>query len=174
MILCHCAAPIFSNSHGGTLMGSSYSTTMSASSPRASSIVRSVPVIVSPLGSTIASAWDGIVNGRSGVGRITRMDVSAFPVQIGAQAAGFTAEDYMSPKDVRKFDPFVPFGFASAVQAIKDSALHNDARRNFFAVFPTDVHHVAIDGKDLVRAFHILIPFADFKCHSAHGPTSVV
>jgi 3-oxoacyl-[acyl-carrier-protein] synthase II len=77
--------------------------------------------IVSPLGSTIASAWDGIVNGRSGVGRITRMDVSAFPVQIGAQAAGFTAEDYMSPKDVRKFDPFVPFGFASAVQAIKDS-----------------------------------------------------
>ncbi|HEX7374033.1 MAG TPA: beta-ketoacyl-ACP synthase II [Steroidobacteraceae bacterium] len=77
--------------------------------------------IVSPLGSTIASAWDGIVNGRSGVGRITRMDVSAFPVQIGAQAVGFTAEDYMSPKDVRKFDPFVPFGFASAVQAIKDS-----------------------------------------------------
>jgi len=77
--------------------------------------------IVSPLGSDIASAWDGIVNGRSGVGRVTRMDVSAFPVQIGAQVVGFNAEDYMSAKDVRKFDPFVPFGFASAVQAIKDS-----------------------------------------------------
>ena len=77
--------------------------------------------IVSPLGSAVDTAWDGIVNGRSGVGRITRMDVSAFPVQIGAQVVGFTAEDYMSPKDVRKFDPFVPFGFASAVQAIKDS-----------------------------------------------------
>ena len=77
--------------------------------------------IVSPLGSSVASAWDGIVNGRSGVGRITRLDVSAFPVQIGAQVVGFNAEDYMSPKDVRKFDPFVPFGFASGVQAIKDS-----------------------------------------------------
>ena len=77
--------------------------------------------IVSPLGSTIGSAWDGIVNGRSGVGRVTRLDLSAFPVQIGAQVVGFNAEEYMSPKDVRKFDPFVPFGFASAVQAIKDS-----------------------------------------------------
>jgi len=79
--------------------------------------------IVSPLGSAVDTAWDGIVNGRSGVGRITRMDVSAFPVQIGAQVVGFTAEDYMSTKDVRKFDPFVPFGFASAAQAIRDSGL---------------------------------------------------
>jgi len=77
--------------------------------------------IVSPLGSTVEGAWDSIVNGRSGIGPITRMDVSAFPVRIGGQAVGFSAEDYMSAKDVRKFDPFVPFGFASAVQAIKDS-----------------------------------------------------
>ena len=77
--------------------------------------------IVSPMGSTVATAWDGIVNGRSGVGLITRMDVSAFPVRIGGEVSGFTAEDYMSPKDVRKFDPFVPYGFASAVQAMRDS-----------------------------------------------------
>ncbi len=77
--------------------------------------------IVSPLGSTVASAWDGIVNGRSGVGTVTKMDLSAFPVRIGAEAQGFVAEDYMSPKDVRKFDPFVPFGVAAAAQSIKDS-----------------------------------------------------
>jgi 3-oxoacyl-[acyl-carrier-protein] synthase II len=77
--------------------------------------------IVSPLGSTVATAWDGIVNGRSGVGRVKRLDLSAFPVQIGAEVSGFNAEDYMSPKDVRKFDPFVPYGVASAVQAIRDS-----------------------------------------------------
>jgi len=77
--------------------------------------------IVSPLGSSVAIAWDGIVNGRSGIGPITKMDVSAFPVRIGGQAVGFNAEEYMSPKDVRKFDPFVPFGFASAVQAVHDS-----------------------------------------------------
>jgi 3-oxoacyl-[acyl-carrier-protein] synthase II len=77
--------------------------------------------IVSPLGSSVATAWEGIVNGRSGVGPITVMDVSAFPVRIGGQVQGFNVEEYLSPKDVRKFDPFVPFGIASAVQAIKDS-----------------------------------------------------
>jgi 3-oxoacyl-[acyl-carrier-protein] synthase II len=77
--------------------------------------------IVSPVGSTVAKAWDGIVNGRSGIGPITRLDVSAFPARIGGEVKDFSAEEYMGPKDVRKFDPFVPFGFASAVQAIRDS-----------------------------------------------------
>ena len=79
--------------------------------------------IVSPLGSTIASAWDGICNGRSGIVTLTKMDTSAFPVRIGGEAVGFDAEAYMSAKDVRKFDPFVPFGFAAAVQAFKDSGV---------------------------------------------------
>ncbi|MGI9245578.1 MAG: beta-ketoacyl-ACP synthase II [Steroidobacteraceae bacterium] len=79
--------------------------------------------IVSPLGSTVDTAWDGIVNGRSGIGPITKLDVSAFPCRIGGEARGFDAEAYMNPKDVRKFDPFVPFGFASAAQAIQDSGI---------------------------------------------------
>jgi 3-oxoacyl-[acyl-carrier-protein] synthase II len=79
--------------------------------------------IVSPVGSTVAKAWDGIVNGRSGIGPITRLDVSAFPARIGGEVRDFDAEEYMSTKDVRKFDPFVPFGFATAVQAIRDSGI---------------------------------------------------
>jgi 3-oxoacyl-[acyl-carrier-protein] synthase II len=79
--------------------------------------------IVSPMGSTIASAWDAIVNGRSGIRTITKLDVSAFPARIGGEVQGFNAEEFMSTKDIRKFDPFVPFGFASAVQAVKDSGL---------------------------------------------------
>ncbi len=79
--------------------------------------------IVSPLGSTIASAWDGICNGRSGIATLTRLDTSAFPVHFGGEARDFNAADYMSPKDVRKFDPFVPMGFAAGVQAFQDSGL---------------------------------------------------
>jgi 3-oxoacyl-[acyl-carrier-protein] synthase II len=71
----------------------------------------------------VASAWDGIVNGRSGIGPITKLDVSAFPARIGGEVRDFDAEAYMSVKDVRKFDPFVPFGFASAVQAMRDSGI---------------------------------------------------
>jgi len=79
--------------------------------------------IVSPVGSSVATAWDGIRNGRSGIARLTRLDTTAFPVHIGGEAVGFTAEDYMSPKDVRRFDPFVAFGVAAAVQAMGDSGL---------------------------------------------------
>jgi 3-oxoacyl-[acyl-carrier-protein] synthase II len=77
--------------------------------------------IVSPVGSTVASAWDSICNGRSGIRTITKLDVSAFPCRIGGEVVDFNPEDFMAAKDVRKFDPFVPMGFAASVQAIKDS-----------------------------------------------------
>jgi len=77
--------------------------------------------IVSPVGSTVATAWDSICNGRSGIRTITKLDVSAFPCRIGGEVVDFNPEDFMAPKDVRKFDPFVPMGFAASAQAIKDS-----------------------------------------------------
>jgi len=77
--------------------------------------------IVSPVGSTVASAWDSICNSRSGIRAITKLDVSAFPCRIGGEVVDFNPEEFMPPKDVRKFDPFVPMGFAASVQAIKDS-----------------------------------------------------
>jgi len=77
--------------------------------------------IVSPVGSTIATAWDAICNARSGIRTITKLDVSAFPVKIGGEVIDFNPEEFMPPKDVRKFDPFVPMGFAASVQAIRDS-----------------------------------------------------
>jgi 3-oxoacyl-[acyl-carrier-protein] synthase II len=79
--------------------------------------------IVSPLGSTVASAWDSVCNGRSGIVTLTKLDTTAFPVHIGGEAVGFDAEQYMSAKDVRKFDPFVPFGVAAAIQAVNDSGV---------------------------------------------------
>jgi len=79
--------------------------------------------IVSPLGSTVASAWDGVCNGRSGIVTLTKLDTTGFPVHIGGEVVGFNAEEYMSAKDLRKFDPFVPFGFAAAFQAVKDSGI---------------------------------------------------
>jgi 3-oxoacyl-[acyl-carrier-protein] synthase II len=79
--------------------------------------------IVSPVGCTVASAWDGVCSGRSGISTINRLDTSTFPVHIGGEVVGFNAEDYMSLKDARKFDPFVSFGVAAAVQAIRDSGI---------------------------------------------------
>ena len=77
--------------------------------------------IVSPLGSNVASAWDAVCAGRSGIATLTRLDTTTFPVRIGGEVKDFNAEDYMPAKEVRKFDPFVPFGVAAAVQAMRDS-----------------------------------------------------
>ena len=79
--------------------------------------------IVSPLGSDIETAWANILAGKSGIGPITRFDVSAFPVRFGGSVVGFDGEAYLSAKDLRKMDPFMQYGYAAAAQAIRDSGL---------------------------------------------------
>jgi 3-oxoacyl-[acyl-carrier-protein] synthase II len=79
--------------------------------------------IVSPVGSQVAEAWDNVVNGRSFIGPITRFDVSAYPTRFAGDVRGFSVEDYLPPKEARRMDPFVQYGFAAATQALKDSGL---------------------------------------------------
>ncbi|MGE0113575.1 MAG: beta-ketoacyl-ACP synthase II [Steroidobacteraceae bacterium] len=79
--------------------------------------------IVSPVGSTIDSAWTAVLAGQSGIGPITRFDVSAFPVRFGGAVKDFNAEEYLAPKELRKIDPFMHYGYAAGAQAFKDTAL---------------------------------------------------
>src|SRR5580698_7414627 len=77
--------------------------------------------MVSPVGSTVPTAWDAILNGRSGIGAITRFDVSAFPVRIGGQVRDFDLAAYISPKEARRMDDFMHYGVAAGIQAMVDS-----------------------------------------------------
>lgn len=79
--------------------------------------------IVSPVGSDIATAWDNVLNGRSGITPINRFDVSAFPTRFGGDVQGFAVDAYLQPKEARRMDPFVQYGYAAGVQAFKDAAL---------------------------------------------------
>ncbi|MGV6857894.1 MAG: beta-ketoacyl-ACP synthase II [bacterium] len=79
--------------------------------------------VVSPVGSTLDTAWENITAGRSGIRSITDYDVSAFPVRFAGTVQGFDANDYIKPKDQKKMDPFIHYGIGAAVQAIKDSGL---------------------------------------------------
>lgn len=79
--------------------------------------------IVSPLGSTVSHAWDNVINGRSGIRPITRFDVSRFPVRFGGGVVDFDVGDYLVPKDARKMDLFIQYGFAVSKQAMDDSGL---------------------------------------------------
>ena len=79
--------------------------------------------IVSPVGSTVDTAWHNVVEGKSGIGPITRFDVSAWPVRFHGPVAGFEAEKYLSPKELRKMDPFMHYGYGAAADAIRDSGI---------------------------------------------------
>lgn len=79
--------------------------------------------IVSPVGSTIESAWDNIINGRSGIRPVTDYDVTDFAVKFAGTVQGFNADDYIKPKDQKKMDPFIHYGIAAALDAVKDSGL---------------------------------------------------
>ena len=86
--------------------------------------------IVSPVGSDLSTAWTNIVAGNSGIGPITMYDVSAYSTRFAGQVAGFKAEDWMGPKEIRKTDRFIHYGVAAAKQAVKDSGLEiTDANR---------------------------------------------
>ncbi len=91
--------------------------------------------IVSPVGSTVVSAWRSILEGRSGIGPITRFDASKFSTRFGGAVAGFDVDAYLSSKDARKMDPFMHYGFAASRQAIEDSGIEvNDANAHRIGV----------------------------------------
>ncbi len=76
--------------------------------------------VVSPVGSTVESAWANVLAGKSGIGPITRFDVSAFPCKFGGAVQGFELEQYLPAKEARRMDEFMHYGIASGVQAMAD------------------------------------------------------
>ena len=79
--------------------------------------------VVSPVGNDVATTWQNILAGRSGIGPITRFDASAFTCRIAGEVRGFAIEDYLPAKEARHFDTFIHYGLAAGAQAIRDSGL---------------------------------------------------
>lgn len=81
---------------------------------------------VSPLGNDLATTWDGIVNGRSGIGPITHFDPSAFTTRIAGLVKDFDVTRWVNPKDARKMDEFIHYGVAASLMALEDAGLTID------------------------------------------------
>ncbi len=79
--------------------------------------------IKSPVGNDVDTAWDNIVNGRSGLAPVTNFDASAFATQIAGEVRDFDVSQYLPPKEARKMDPFIHYGIAASVDAIADAGL---------------------------------------------------
>ena len=78
---------------------------------------------VSPVGNTVAAAWETLLAGRSGIATITRFDASAFSTHFAGEVKGFNVEDYIPGKEARHMDTFIHYGMAAGMQAIQDSGL---------------------------------------------------
>ncbi len=79
--------------------------------------------ILSPVGNDLESSWDGIIHGRSGIGPITHFDTSSFATRIAGEVKGFDPGAWIAPKDIKKMDPFVHYGVAASLMALRDSGL---------------------------------------------------
>ena len=79
--------------------------------------------MVTPLGIGVEETWNALIQGKSGIRKITAFDASDFPSQIAGEVKGFNPEDYIEPKEIRKMDRFIHFAIAATSMALKDSGL---------------------------------------------------
>ena len=77
--------------------------------------------LVSPLGVGTEATWQGIVEGRSGIGLITRFDTTDFQAKIAGEVKDFDPAQFMDRKDVKKMDIFIRYALAASHFAVEDS-----------------------------------------------------
>jgi len=81
---------------------------------------------VNPLGNSVKDFWQGIQEGRSGIGPITRFDTSDYVTKIAGEVKDFDPRNWMDRRDARKMDKFSQYAVAAALDAMKDAALSED------------------------------------------------
>ena len=91
--------------------------------------------IVSPVGSQLERAWENVREGVSGIRPVTDFDASEYPTRIAGSVEDFAVGDYLSPKDQRKNDPFIHYGIAASINALRDSGLEITERNG---------HHIGV------------------------------
>jgi len=78
---------------------------------------------VSPLGNDVAATWDALLNGRSGIGPITRFDATDFTTRIAGEVKNFDPADCLDRKEIKRNDPFVWYALAAVLQAVDQADL---------------------------------------------------
>ena len=76
---------------------------------------------ITPIGKNLADYWDGLLQGRSGVGAVTLFDASKHACQIAAEVKDFEPHEYLDKKDAKRMDRFAQFGVCASIQAIADA-----------------------------------------------------
>ncbi|WP_062352067.1 beta-ketoacyl-ACP synthase II [Bacillus kwashiorkori] len=78
---------------------------------------------VTPVGNDVETSWNNIIQGKSGIGTLTRLNPDDFPAKVAAEVKDFNVEAYLDRKDARKMDRFTHYAVAAAIMAVKDANL---------------------------------------------------
>jgi 3-oxoacyl-[acyl-carrier-protein] synthase II len=131
--------------------------------------------MVTPLGNDVASSWEALLQGRSGVGTVASFDPSQHDVRIAAEARDFDPLAYLDRKDMRRTERFIHFAAAAAQQAVADSGLEIAPIADEVGVVIgsgsgglhalEDQFHVLFErGADRISPFFITQMVADMAC----------
>src|SRR5262245_44789263 len=91
--------------------------------------------MVSPLGIGSEENWRALIQGRSGIGRITRFDTSDYACKVAGELKGFNPGDWVAKKDIKKMDLFILYALAASDLAMRDAS---------FEVTPSEAHRVGV------------------------------
>ncbi len=121
---------------------------------------------VTPIGIGVKEFWDGLINGKNGIGPITKFDASDYDTKFAAEVKNFDPEIYFDKKAVKRLDPFSQFAIVSADEAISDSGLNMDkiSKEKFGVIFGSGIGGMVTNQQQHFKYFeaknpHVLSPF---------------
>jgi 3-oxoacyl-[acyl-carrier-protein] synthase II len=116
---------------------------------------------ITPIGNNLQEFWQGMLEGRNGVGLITKFDTSCFDTKFAAEVKNFNPEDYLDKKSIRRLDPFTYYALIATDMAVKDSEINLDkVDKERFGV----IYGSGIGGMDTLQQQH----FVYFESKNPH------
>src|SRR5512134_3628453 len=79
--------------------------------------------MITPVGNDTETTWEGLINGKSGIGPITQFEDKAIPCQIAGEVKGFEPETYIEPKEIKKMDRFIHLALGASQMAMDTAGL---------------------------------------------------
>lgn len=90
---------------------------------------------ITPIGNDVDTLWENLINGKCGIGPITKFDASEYKVSLAAEVKDFDASLYMDKSEIKKSDLFSQYAIAAASQAVSDSGIENNISPERFGVY---------------------------------------
>jgi 3-oxoacyl-[acyl-carrier-protein] synthase II len=78
---------------------------------------------LTPIGNTAEDLWSGLMQGRSGIGPITKFDATGYPTRIAGEIKNFDPLAFVDKKEARRLDPYLQYAIASSAMAVTDAGL---------------------------------------------------